>query len=139
MPEKWTRFAPLAGRIRLAILFLVTGSLKLMYWDGSVQGLASKHLPAAALLLAAAVTLELAGGVALITGVFARTAAALLFLYLVPTTLLFHNFWALSGPEQSGQMINFFKNLGLMGGLLLLVANGPGPFSIRWPRPKSAV
>lgn len=134
MYERLNRFAPLLARILLSAIFLVSAALKLIYWNGSVQGLEAKHLPVAPLLLAAAVTLELAGGLALITGLFSRPAALLLLLYLIPTTLLFHNFWAFSGPEQPGQMINFLKNLAIMGGLLLLAANGPGPLGLRLPK-----
>ena len=134
MYERINRFAPLLGRLLLSAIFLVSATLKVVYWTGSVQGLEAKHVPAAPLLLAAAVTLELAGGTALISGLLARPAALLLFLYLIPTTLLFHNFWAFSGSEQPGQMINFLKNLAIMGGLLLLAANGPGPFSLRLPK-----
>lgn len=137
MYERLNRFAPLLGRLLMSAIFLVSAALKLAYWNGSVQGLEAKHLPVAPLLLAAAVTLELAGGIALVTGLLARPAALLLFLYLIPTTLLFHNFWAVSGPEQPGQMINFLKNLAIMGGLLLLAANGPGPFTLRLPKAAS--
>jgi putative oxidoreductase len=51
-------------------------------------------------------------------------------LHLIPTTAIFHNFWALQGMEQQDNMINFLKNLAIMGGLLVLAANGPGSYSI---------
>jgi putative oxidoreductase len=54
----------------------------------------------------------------------------LLFLYLIPTTLLFHNFWALQGIERQDNMAHFLKNLAIMGGLLVLAANGAGAHSV---------
>ena len=52
-----------------------------------------------------------------------------LFLFLIPTTLLFHNFWAYSGADQANQMQHFLKNLAIMGGLLAIVGFGAGPLS----------
>lgn len=51
-------------------------------------------------------------------------------LFLIPTTFLFHDFWNLSGGAQMGQMAAFMKNLAIGGGLSLLVAYGPGRYSI---------
>jgi len=54
----------------------------------------------------------------------------LLLVFLVLATYFFHNFWKLTGKEQQEQMIEFLKNLGLMGAMLLVIANGPGPLSL---------
>jgi putative oxidoreductase len=56
---------------------------------------------------------------------------------LIPTTLLFHNFWAMQGMEQQDNMIHFLKNLAIMGGLLILAAYGAGAFSIDARRSKA--
>ena len=80
-------------------------------------------------LLPAAAVLELAGGLSLLLGFRARLGALALVLFLVPTTLIFHNFWAYQGPEAQNQMIHFMKNLALMGGLLVVVGLGAGPCS----------
>ena len=58
-----------------------------------------------------------------------RLAGAGLILFLIPTTLIFHNFWAQSGMEAQNQMAHFLKNIAIMGGLLMLMAFGPGPLS----------
>ena len=70
------------------------------------------------------------GGLALLLGFHTRAAALLLFLYLIPTTLVFHNFWAYPPEQQQLQMIMFLKNLAIMGGLGMLVSFGPGPLSL---------
>lgn len=134
MPESMNRFTPLLGRILLSAIFLISGALKIAHWQGTLQGMQAMHVPAAPFLLAVAVFAELAGGLAVLTGFLARLASALLVLYLIPVTLLFHSFWAVPAAEQGGQMINFLKNLAIMGGLLTLAASGPGPLSLRLRR-----
>jgi putative oxidoreductase len=68
-----------------------------------------------------------------------RLGALLLFLFLIPVTLTFHNFWTYSDPkEQHVNMLFFMHNLTLMGGLLLLMTTGPGPLSIDASQRKSS-
>jgi putative oxidoreductase len=51
--------------------------------------------------------------------------------FLVLATYYFHNFWAIAeGKAQQEQMIQFMKNLSMMGAMLFIIANGPGPMSI---------
>ena len=134
MPQTLNRFTPFIGRLLLSVLFLLSGSLKIAHWTGTLQGMEAMHVPAAPFMLAVAVFAELAGGLAILTGLLARLASALLVLYLIPVTLLFHAFWAASAAEQGGQLINFLKNLAIMGGLVLLAANGPGPLTLNLKR-----
>ncbi|HEY3244850.1 MAG TPA: hypothetical protein VGM03_16025 [Phycisphaerae bacterium] len=54
----------------------------------------------------------------------------LLLVFIVIATLKFHNFWTYPEAEQQNQMIHFLKNVAIMGGLLLLMAHGPGPISV---------
>jgi putative oxidoreductase len=70
------------------------------------------------------------GGLAVLAGFKTRIAAWLLFLYLIPTTFVFHNFWTMQGMERQDGMVHFMKNLAIMGGLLLLAASGPGERSV---------
>ena len=76
--------------------------------------------------IALAAVVELACGLAILTGFKTRIVAWVLFLYLIPVTFFFHNFWAAQGQEQQTQMINFLKNAAIMGGLLVLAVNGAG-------------
>ncbi|MCS7271144.1 MAG: DoxX family protein, partial [Gemmataceae bacterium] len=54
----------------------------------------------------------------------------LLIVFLIPATVIFHNFWAFEGQEQQMQMIMFLKNLAILGGLLLVVGFGAGAYSL---------
>lgn len=120
----------LIGRILISCIFLVSAYAKVAEWNSSVQLMAAKGLPAPAALLAVALLIEALGGLSILTGLFARAAAWMLFLYLIPVTLIFHSFWDVGAAQQSIQLVNFLKNLAIMGGLALLAANGPGRISV---------
>ncbi len=65
------------------------------------------------------ILIELGGGLLLITGLYVRYAALIMAPFLVPVTLIFHKFWGLPGPEHDSQIINFIKNVAIIGGLLV--------------------
>ena len=130
MSNSSSSFTPLAGRILMSVLFLVSGFFKLGAYSQMVGYAASKGLPMAGVAVACAAVLELAGGLAILIGFQTRIVAWLLFLYLIPTTFYFHNFWAMQGMEQQNNMVHLLKNVAIMGGLVILAANGPGPYSI---------
>lgn len=122
----------LAGRFLLAAIFLMSGLGKLMDWSGTAAYMQGAGIPGSAVpvLLALAIAIEILGGLSIITGTFARAGALVLIVFLIPTTLIFHNFWALEGAERAAQMANFMKNLSIMGGLLLIIGAGAGRLSI---------
>lgn len=124
------RVMPLIGRILISVIFLLSGMVKLESWSGSAAFLASKHFPVPSLMLVGAVIVEVLGGICLILGFKARIAAFIMFLYLIPTTIIFHDFWAMQGAMRMDNMAHFLKNLAIMGGLLMLSAYGPGKLSV---------
>jgi putative oxidoreductase len=124
------RYTPLAGRILIAVIFLLSGLGKLGNWGGTASMMASKGLPLVPLLLPLTVLFELGGGLSVLLGFKARIGAIALILFLIPVTLVFHDFWAVQGPQRQMQMINFLKNVAIMGGLAYVVAFGAGPLSI---------
>jgi putative oxidoreductase len=121
---------PLIGRILVSVIFLSSGLAKLAMFSTMTGYMVAKHVPLPAVALAIAAAVEILGGLAVLLGFQARIAGWVLFLYLIPTTVLFHSFWALSGAEQMDNQIHFFKNVAIMGGLLFLTAFGPGAYSI---------
>ena len=123
-------YGPLAGRILLALLFVVSGFNKLVGFEGTAGYIASKGLPLPQLAAAGAIAVELVGGVLLVIGWQARWAATAIFLFLVPTTLIFHAFWAVEGPGARMEQLQFMKNLCIMGGMLYIMAFGAGPLSV---------
>jgi putative oxidoreductase len=131
--ETW---APLIGRILIAAIFVVSGLAKVTDFDGTVGHMRAAGLPATEALAAVAAVLELGCALALLVGAWARPAGLLLALYLIPVTLVFHAFWNYTGMEQRMQLINFLKNLAIMGGLTYVATYGPGLFALdaRWRR-----
>lgn len=120
----------LIGRIFLALLFLTSGAAKIMDYQGVGQYMASANMPMIQIALPIAIAMEIGGALGLILGFQTRLAALVLVVYTVVATWFFHNFWALSGQEAQMQMIQFTKNLALIGGLLVVMAAGAGRLSI---------
>jgi putative oxidoreductase len=118
------RFAPLLGRILIAILFAPAGFDKLTHFQQTVEQVRDV-LPLPALGIAAAVAIELGGSALLVLGFKARWVAAAMALFSVVAAIFFH-----ADFGNHDQMINFQKNLAIAGGLLAFVYFGAGPLSI---------
>ncbi len=119
------RFVPLIARVLLSVIFIKSGVDKFLAPDATQQFMAAKGLPFPGLLLIPTVLIEIGGGLAVMLGVRAKWAAWALFLFLIPTTLIFHG-----NIADRMQMIQFLKNLAIMGGLLLIATYGSGPLSL---------
>ncbi len=126
--DKKTGVALLAARFGIGVIFLVSGLGKLAGWSGTVAYAGSKGVPE--VLLAGATALEIFGAASLIAGWKTRWGAAALIAFLVPVTLVFHNFWAYQGAEVQLQSIQFLKNVSIGGGLLAVLGAGPGALSL---------
>jgi len=126
--DKKSSAALLAGRLGLSIIFLVSGLGKLASWRGTVAFVAAKGVPE--ILLAGATALEILGALSLLAGWKTRWGVAALVVFLIPVTLIFHNFWAYQGAEAQLQSIQFLKNIAIGGGLLAVLGDGPGAFSV---------
>ena len=127
--------APLtvAGRVMLATIFLMSAlGNKIPNFSGTVEYMTANGVPAPNIMLAGAIVFLLAGGISVVLGFKARIGASLLAVFLILATYYFHDFWTYAPDSQDFQMqmIQFMKNLGLMGAMLMIVANGPGPGSL---------
>lgn len=125
-----SNLAALLGRICLVVLFISSGWSKIGGFDQTAAMMASQGLPMAQVLLVITIALELGGSVLIALGYKARWAGLLLALWLIPVTLTFHHFWDLPADQVQNQSINFFKNVSIFGGMLLLFAFGPGRYSV---------
>lgn len=119
----------LAGRLLLSLIFLLSGAMKIFNWSKTAQHMTEQGMPAADVLLFLAIVLELGGGLSILLGCKARLGALALVVFLIPATLIFHDFWTFEGEAVQMQMQHFMKNLAILGGLLTLAAAGPGPIS----------
>lgn len=120
----------LIGRIFLTVIFLVSGFGKIGGFEGLVGQIASKGFPVPEVFAIATVVIELGAGLMLVFGWKARWAAFLLAVFTAIVSLFFHNFWAMPEAQKMMQQIQFMKNLALIGGLLMVMAFGPGRLSI---------
>ena len=118
----------LVSRLGVGAIFLISGVGKLAAWSATAAYAGSKGVPP--VLLAVATVLEILGAISVLTGLKARWGAAALVAFLVPVTLVFHNFWAYQGAEAQLQTIQFLKNVSIGGGLLAIFATGPGALSV---------
>jgi putative oxidoreductase len=125
-----SRFGPLAGRILIALMFVLSGFGKITGFEGTVGYIVSKGMPLPQLAAIGAIIVELGGGILLVVGWKARWAAAAMFVFTVLATLIFHNFWAVPADQAQNQMIHFMKNISILGGLLYVVVHGSGPLSV---------
>ncbi len=124
------QYGPLIGRILVSAIFLQSGFSKIGGFAGTAGYMASRGVPMPEVLLAITIVAELGAGLFIVSGWKARLGALVLLLWMIPVTLLFHNFWAYPPEQQMIQQIMFMKNLALMGAMLLLMAHGPGPLSL---------
>nr|WP_261504267.1 DoxX family protein [Burkholderia multivorans] len=120
----------LLARILLVILFVMFGWKKIVDFSGTIAFMGTEGAPAPIVSAAIAVVMELVVGIAILVGFQTRPLALLLALYTIGTALIGHRYWTMTGGEQINNMIHFYKNIAISGGLLALCAAGPGRFSI---------
>jgi putative oxidoreductase len=120
----------LAARLLLATLFLIFGWRKLRDYRGTVSQMVQLGAPMPVLAAATATFMELPVTFAVAVGAFTRLAAVLMFFYTLGTALIGHRYWTMTGTERVDSMDAFYKNLGIMGGFLLLYDAGAGKYSI---------
>lgn len=112
-----------SGRVLLAVLFLLAGIGKLGAYAATGAYMSAFGVPSA--LLPVVIATEVLGALAILLGWKARVAGFLLAGYCLLTASIFHHNLA-----DQAQLIHFFKDLAISGGLLLLVVNGAGPLSL---------
>ncbi len=119
----------LTGRILYSLIFIMSGLTH--FTNQTVSYAATKEVPLAALAVPMSGLLAILGGLSVLAGFKAKWGAWLLVLFLVPVTLMMHNFWAISDPMmRQMQQHMFMKNLSMLGGALLIAYHGAGPLSL---------
>ena len=135
MACKWAQqYGPLIGRLLISNLFIVSGFKKLTGFKIAAGYMAAK-MPTLdpvliKLLLTLTIAIELSGGLMVLLGWQARWAATIFFLWMIPVTYIFHAYWGLPPEQMQMQFIQFHKNMAIMGGLLFIIAQGPGAYSL---------
>lgn len=120
----------LLARILLMILFVPAGWGKMIHFGGTVALMGHLGLPLPLLAAIIAVVMELPVGLAIVVGIYTGPLAVLLAIYTLAAGFIGHHYWTMVGPERMGNMINFYKNVAICGGLLLLWVTGAGKYSL---------
>jgi len=117
--------APL-GRLLMSSLFIWAGYHKLLNPGGTAQAFAERyHVPLPDVAVWIAVIIELIGGLMILVGFQTRWVALVLAIFCLGTGLGAH-----LPIGDVGNMINFYKNISIIGGLLLLYVTGAGRYSV---------
>ncbi|MEQ9143374.1 MAG: DoxX family protein [Parvibaculaceae bacterium] len=120
------------GRVLLALYFLLPGLMKFLAPGEQLALMAHHGVPYAAPLLIVAGIANVGGGLLLLTNRFVRFASLGFVLYILVINVTLHDFWNFEGVEAAHEMQNFFKNLGILAGLLVLAGASPW----RFPTPR---
>lgn len=130
LPARYQDVFILVARILLMALFITSGWSKLVGFQDAVGYMESLGVPMPAMAAVVAITVELFVGVALLLGLWPRPLALLMALFVLGTSFIGHPFWTMEGADRAMNMTHFYKNLSIIGGLLLLAVTGAGRFAL---------
>jgi putative oxidoreductase len=129
-PVKGDDIIHLLGRLALGAIFVKSGLQKLMGLGAFAASLAGRGIPASSTWAMIGATVEFVGGVLIVTGFRTREASLLMVLFVIVATGISHRFWEYADAARRLQESQFFKNLAIIGGFLLLYVAGAGRFSL---------
>ena len=112
----------LVGRFLFGVFFVMSG-INHFTNAGMMSGYAkSKNVPLAYLAVVGTGVMLVLGGVSVLLGLFPVVGLVLIVAFLLPTSVLIHNFWTVQDPQaRAAEQVNFLKNLALAGAALALV------------------
>jgi len=120
----------LISRLLLVLLYAVFGWSKLTGYAGTVGYMTHLGVPMPVVAALVSIVAECGGALAIAIGVLTRPVALLMAVYTLGTALTGHAFWAEEGAARHGDAINFYKNISITGGFLLLYVAGPGRYAL---------
>ena len=122
----------LIGRIFIAFIFLYEAYDSIKYFKATKEMMTDYGLTwRQDLLLIGAITFLIIGGILVLIGYRTTMGAGMLLAYYIPVTMIVHSFW--NDPEDIKRMesIMFMKNLAVIGGLMIVMVNDSGKYSIK--------
>ena len=122
----------LAGRVCLVAIFVMSAvGNKIVNFSSVADGMAAEGILAPKVMLVGATAFLLLGSLSLVLGYRPRLGATLLLVFLAGASYFYHDFWTVedAGARQA-ELVQFMKNVALIGAMLLVVANGTGPWSM---------
>jgi uncharacterized membrane protein YphA (DoxX/SURF4 family) len=142
------------ARFFISLIFLAGAVNKILHWHETERSLMSTlcewqtqvgfsdnlqdclafMIPITPLLLLVATLFELLGGLSVLLGIKEKMGATLLILFLIPTTIIIHQFWFVEGAVREMQLAHFLKNIAILGGLLMILLQGTEKSSNPFPK-----
>ena len=120
----------LLGRLALGAIFVKSGLQKLLGLSAFAASLAQRGVPASSTWAVIGATVEFVGGILIVSGLRTREASLLMILFVIVATGISHRFWEFAEAARRAQESQFFKNLSILGGFLLLFVTGGGRYSL---------
>lgn len=113
----------LIGRIIFGGYFIMNAWGHFKHLESMTGYAASKGVPSPKAAVFFSGVLLLLGGLGVVFGISPEASLALLIIFLVPVTFKMHAYWKVTDPNMKmGEQINFYKNLALIGALLMMYA-----------------
>jgi uncharacterized membrane protein YphA (DoxX/SURF4 family) len=123
------KYLVLPGRVFFSLIFLLSGFEN--FSSSTIESAAGKGVPLASVLVPLSGIMALIGSISIILGFKAKWGALIIAAFLIPVTLMMHNFWTITDPMmRQTQHIMFMKNLSMLGAAFLIAYFGAGPFSL---------
>ena len=119
----------LLGRLALGAIFVKSGLQKLLELSAFAASLAQRGVPQSSTWAVIGATVEFVGGILIVSGLRTREASALMILFVIVATGISHRYWEFAEAARRAQESQFFKNLSIIGGFLLLFVAGGGRYS----------
>lgn len=120
----------LLGRVLFSLIFIWSGWAKITGFSGTAGYMGQLGVPLPSVALIIEIILEFGGGLALFLGVFVRLASLGLIVHTVLVSLFVHTFWSVPPDQALEQIIQFMKNVTIVGGLLYINVQGAGGLSL---------
>jgi putative oxidoreductase len=128
----------LISRVLLSAVFIVYGIFKFMDVSSITNNAGTKRFmdliaggaPTPTWLGYLIAAIEVFGGLVLLVGFKTRWVAWAFVAWLIVVTYFGHPFWTMDGQPRGLNMVNFYKNLAIIGGYLLLATAGGGRYSV---------
>ena len=124
----------LAGRVLLGGFFIVSGLRHFQFLPMMAGFTGAKGVPAPKAAVVLSGLMIILGGISILLGLKPHWGIALVTLFLVPVTLLMHQYWTHTDPMMRvNDQVNFMKNVALLGAVwILLMLPQPWPMSVPW-------
>lgn len=116
-------FLFLVGRVIFGGFFIYNGINHFQHLTMMSNYAKSKGVPLSSLAVALTGILLILGGLSILLGAFPIVGIILLALFLILVSFMMHNFWTITDPQMKmGEMINFMKNMALLGALFMFLS-----------------